>query len=161
MPFFQPNRTQPNGPFRNPSIGGGYVCSRLLRSLVLALLCAAQAFAQDPVRVVHVFVALADNQNQGIVPVPARLGNGTDPENNLYWGSAFGVKTFFARSVDWRMLGLQKNPKSGVLQRCVFKHRAANVYLVADAYQGDQIRQAILDFLGAAAGESPETIAVK
>jgi len=48
---------------------------------------------------VHVFVALADNKNQGIVPVPARLGNGQDPANNLYWGAAFGVKTFFKRAL--------------------------------------------------------------
>ena len=46
-------------------------------------------------RTVHVFVALADNEHQGIVPVPAKLGNGEDPEHNLYWGSAYGVKTFF------------------------------------------------------------------
>jgi hypothetical protein len=42
---------------------------------------------------IHVFVALADNASQGIVPVSARLGNGEDPEHNLYrWGSAFGVE---------------------------------------------------------------------
>lgn len=29
-------------------------------------------------RTVHVFVALADNQYQGIVPVPPKLGNGDD-----------------------------------------------------------------------------------
>ena len=52
--------------------------------------------AQGPAsRTVHVFVALADNQSQGIVPVPAKIGNGEDPENNLYWGSAYGIKTFF------------------------------------------------------------------
>src|SRR5687768_2778496 len=42
-------------------------------------------------RVVHVFVALCDNEYQGIVPVPARIGNGDDPDNNLYWGAAYGV----------------------------------------------------------------------
>ena len=50
------------------------------------------------VRVIHVLVALCDNANQGIVPVPARLGNGADPDSNLYWGAAFGVKTFFSKS---------------------------------------------------------------
>jgi hypothetical protein len=39
---------------------------------------------------IHVFVALADNKNQGIVPVAAILGNGEDPQHNLYWGSAYG-----------------------------------------------------------------------
>ena len=110
------------------------------------------------VRTVHVFVALADNQNQGIVPVPARLGNGLDPDHNLYWGAAAGVKTFFARSADWAPFRCTQKLKPEVLERCVFKHRKAEVYLVADAYRGDKIRQAILDFFDAAAGASPETI---
>jgi hypothetical protein len=109
-------------------------------------------------RTVHVFVALADNQHQGIVPVPAKLGNGEDPEHNLYWGSAYGVKTFFSRSSDWTVIRCGGKPKAQVLERCIFKHRATDVYLVADAYRGSEIRQAILDFFDAAAGASPETI---
>jgi hypothetical protein len=35
------------------------------------------------------------------------------------------------------------------------------VYLVADAYQGSKIRQAIMDFLEAAAGGEPESIPIK
>lgn len=107
---------------------------------------------------VHVFVALADNEHQGIIPVPPKLGNGDDPGHNLYWGAAYGVKTFFARSDAWRLLAVQQNPKPPVLERCVFRHRAQNVYLVADAYQGSQIRQAILRFLGAAEGQNDEVI---
>jgi hypothetical protein len=109
-------------------------------------------------RTVHVFVALADNQNQGIVPVPARLGNGLDASRNLYWGAAAGVRTFFAHSSDWALLNCGEKPKASVLERCVFKHRRRDVYLVADAYRGDEIRQAILDFLDAAAGSGPETV---
>ena len=76
------------------------------RSAVLACVAihcvVTAASAQDAgIRTVHVFVALADNRSQGIVPVAAKLGNGEDPERNLYWGSAYGVKTFFARSPDW------------------------------------------------------------
>jgi hypothetical protein len=134
------------------------------RALVTAVCCAAiSAFAwtQDSApRTVHVFVALADNQHQGIVPVPARLGNGDDPEHNLYWGSAYGVKTFFARSPEWLLMGCSGKPKPEVLERCVFKHRKTDTYMVADAYRGSEIRQAVLDFLDAAAGASPETINV-
>ena len=118
-----------------------------------ALLCVSTASAQEAPRVVHVFVALADNVHQGIVPVPARLANGDDPERNLYWGAGYGVKSFFARSSEWRLLASQARPKPEVLERCVFHHRTKNVVLIADAYQGSQIRQAIIDFLTAAAGE--------
>jgi len=138
---------------------------RALRSagLVWVVLClgASAALAQDsPVRTVHVFVALADNQSQGIIPVPAKIGNGDDPERNLYWGSAFGVKTFFSRSTDWERIACGLKPKVEILDRCVFKHRATNVYLVADAYRGREIRQAILDFLSSAAGDGPEIVNV-
>ena len=131
----------------------------LLVTLLLVML-AAPLFAQPP-RVVHVFVALADNEHQGIIPVPKRLGNGTDPANNLYWGAGYGVKSFFAHSADWRLLSAGSGPKLEVLERCVFQHRSQNVYLVADAYRGDLIKQAIVDFLKAAAGSNVEKIAVK
>jgi len=70
------------------------------------------------------------------------------------------VKTFFARSSDWALLSCGQKPKPEVLERCIFKHRRAEVYLVADAYRGDEIRHAILDFFDAAAGASPEKIAL-
>ncbi|MBZ5664300.1 MAG: hypothetical protein LAO30_06810 [Acidobacteriia bacterium] len=126
--------------------------------LCLCLYLNSATARDESIRTVHVFVALADNQNQGIVPVPAKLGNGLDPERNLYWGAAAGVKTFFRHSSDWTLLSCGQRPKPEVLERCLFKHREAEVYLVADAYRGDKIRQAILDFLDAAAGASPEKI---
>jgi hypothetical protein len=130
-----------------------------LIAVFLCLFISTHSRAQNPPqRTIHVFVALADNQNQGIVPVPARLGNGLDPVHNLYWGAAAGVKTFFVRSSEWTLLHCREKPKPEILERCVLKYRNAEVYLVADAYRGDEIRQAILDFFDAAAGASPETI---
>jgi hypothetical protein len=119
------------------------------------------AAQSSPPRTVHVFVALADNANQGIVPVPAKLGKGDDPEHNLYWGAAGGVKTFFIRSADWKLISQRQRPKPEILERCVFKHRTTNVYLVADAYRGDRIKQAITDFLSAAAGDHAEEVTVR
>ena len=51
---------------------------------------------------VQVIVALCDNENQGIVPVAAALGNGQDQKKNLYWGAMYGVKSFFKRSRHWK-----------------------------------------------------------
>jgi len=132
--------------------------------LVLLLFCVVTntfLAAQPAARTVHVFVALADNKNQGIVPVAASLGNGEDPARNLYWGSAYGVKTYFARSADWQLLSAGRKPKPEVLERCIFKHRTQDVYLIADAYRGSKIRQAIVDFLESAAGGGSETITVR
>jgi hypothetical protein len=119
------------------------------------------AYPADAPRVAHVFVALADNQNQGIVPVPAKLGNGRDPANNLYWGAAFGVKSYFRTSPGWELIQCGAGAKPAVLERCVFKNRESNFYLVADAYEGSQIRQAVTDFLSAAARIEKETLSVK
>ncbi|MBS1655648.1 MAG: hypothetical protein JSU05_12430, partial [Bacteroidetes bacterium] len=50
---------------------------------------AKNSFFDTTIKTIHVFVALCDNKYQGIVPVPAKIGNGQDPANNLYWGCSF------------------------------------------------------------------------
>lgn len=103
-------------------------------------------------KVIHVFVALCDNKNQGIVPVPASIGNGQNAATNLYWGCAGGVKGFFKKSASWNLVVTIKDPATNILERCVFKHNEQNAWLVADAYDGAAIKQCTLDFLTAAAG---------
>lgn len=115
---------------------------------------------QNPGKVVHVLVALCDNENQGIVPVPAFLGNGEDTGKNLYWGAGFGVRTFFSKSASWQKLAEIDNPKENVLQRIVFKNRQQNVYLVADAYRGSKMRETVDDFFAAVAGAKRENVMV-
>ena len=113
---------------------------------------------QNPGRVIHVLVALCDNENQGIVPVPAHLGNGEDTAKNLYWGAAYGVRTYFSKSANWQKVAEIDNPKENVLQRLVFKHKTQNVYLVADAYRGIKMKETVADFLAAASGERRENV---
>jgi hypothetical protein len=103
-------------------------------------------------KVAYVIVALCDNVNQGIVPVPAALGNGDDPARNLYWGARFGVKTHFGASREWRMVSAVENPAPKVLERVVYKHKTLDAYLVADAYRGAEIKQATADFFNVASG---------
>ena len=55
--------------------------------VVLLFIICNIALAKDNLRVIHAFVALCDNKNQGIVPVQEKLGNGDDAQNNLYWGA--------------------------------------------------------------------------
>lgn len=129
-------------------------------SLILLALSPAVA-ANARVRTVHVFVALADNQHQGIVPVPAKLGDGDRPASNLYWGAAFGVKTFFHNSREWELILCGTGLKPEILERCVFRYRSDLVYLIADAYRGIAIRQAVADFLSSAAGRDTQTLHLK
>jgi len=131
-----------------------------LATCVLFSLAIASVAESSP-QVVHVFVALADNQHQGIVPVPPALGNGSDAQRNLYWGAAYGVKTFFKASEEWQLISCGRGPKDVILERCLFKNRTADVFLVADAYQGSEIKSAVTDFLSAAAGKTSEEIRAK
>lgn len=112
------------------------------------------------IKTIHVYVALCDNKYQGIVPVPKKIGNGQDPFNNLYWGCGYGVKTYFKNSADWKLIRTTKD--SGyVLERCVFKSKKhANVYLIADAYDGAYIKQCTVDFLRGTAGIEKDTVQI-
>ena len=130
-----------------------------LRALLICAICACSAVSvcgQERPRVVHVFVALADNAHQGIVPVPAALGNGDDAGRNLYWGAAYGVRTYFRKSKDWKEIEVIHNPSAAILERAVFYHASGNVYLIADAYRGREIKEAIEDFFQVSAGLYPD-----
>lgn len=113
------------------------------------------------VRVAHVLVALCDNAHQGIVKVPAGIGNGQKPSTNLYWGCGYGVKTHFTRSEEWISVPCARPSTPHILDRAIWRHRDSLVYLVADAYDGRNIREATEDLLGFASGKKPERIEVE
>ncbi|MBL8000796.1 MAG: hypothetical protein JNL05_02435 [Flavobacteriales bacterium] len=128
-----------------------------MRPLLLpALLAAGLARSQPPT--IHVTVALCDNVHQGIVPVPAALGNGQDKDRNLYWGAAYGVRTWFDRSKAWERVKVPTTAPAHVLERCVWRHRATGAVLVADAWDGRYIAEATGAFLDQAGGHAPLTV---
>lgn len=102
---------------------------------------------------ISVIVSLVDNISQGIVPVPAKIGNGDDPRNNLYWGAAYGVKTFLSKADGWKNLGCEKDINETILERCQFSWKD-QLTVTADAYRGSRIDQAMLDFMQQAATPS-------
>jgi hypothetical protein len=111
-------------------------------------------------RTIHVFVALCDNKYQGIVPVPEKIGNGQDPDNNLYWGCSFGTRTWFRKSAEWKLVQVV-GKDSLRLERLIFKHSSKNYYLVADAYNGQFIEQCTREFLYGCSGQFKDTLHVK
>ena len=108
-------------------------------------------------KVIHLLVALCDNKYQGIVPVPAAIGNGQDKENNLYWGCSAGIRTYFKNSSNWKMVK-KYSIDSIRLERIIFKHSSGNYYLVADAYNGKYIQQCTIDFLKSCSGQYKDTL---
>jgi hypothetical protein len=115
------------------------------------------AYSSPLFKSIHVFVALCDNKYQGIVPVPASIGNGQDPASNLYWGCDLGLKTYFKKSNEWKLVKVEKRG-GPVLERLIFKHTSKNYYLVADAYDGKYIKQTTTDFLYSCAGQLKDTV---
>jgi hypothetical protein len=112
---------------------------------LLFICCTQNAFSES--RTIHVFVALCDNANQGIVPVPSSLGNGQDPKSNLYWGAAYGLKTFFKKSTsDWNLLQVLPANNAVILERLLFKHKTEDVYMLAEAYDGAKMETCLADY---------------
>jgi len=121
-------------------------CRRYLR-LVFAALCLGVSLACAAEKSIGVFVALADNAHQGIVPVPAAIGNGDDPERNLYWGTADGLRGVFDKSQEWRLA--EKSDRAAdadVLRLRTYRHVASGAVLHARAYRGAALERCIRDF---------------
>ena len=125
-----------------------------LRHAILLFLCCIGLTATAAPRRILVFVALCDNQHQGIIPVPQALGNGQDPKSNLYWGAQYGLRTYFDAAPTWTQTHTE-TPKNGpVLERTVYRHATEDVVLIASAYDGREIKTATTDFLRAANGNA-------
>lgn len=112
---------------------------------------------ETDVETIHIIVALCDNKYQGIVPVHESLGNGQNPKNNLYWGAGYGIKTYFKKSSEWRLLK-QSQIDSLILERLIFKHINKDFYIVADAYNGKNIKEATENFLLSSSGIIKDTL---
>ena len=120
------------------------IMTRILLILGLCLGFSTTLLAQE--KTIGVFVALADNQHQGIIPVPKTIGNGNDPERNLYWGTAEGIKGVFDKSRVWRLVEQQDTANGVVLRTRTYQHKTYPAKLIAKAYQGAAIQQATQDF---------------
>lgn len=110
-------------------------------------------------KLIHVFVALCDNEHQGIVPVPSSIGDGTKPKTNLYWGAGYGIRNFFDKKADnWTLIADLDSDNEYVLDRILFKHKDYDIYLLADAYEGEYIQDCTEDFLLSTNGQIPDTV---
>jgi hypothetical protein len=119
------------------------------------VMCSDQdTFYLKKAKTVHVHVALCDNLSQGIAPVPERIGNGNDPDQNLYWGCGYGIKRFYKNKIDdWELIQATQDSGGIIMERLVFKHKFSNTYLLADAYRGSEIQRCTEDFFKHNAGQ--------
>ena len=112
--------------------------------------------------VIHVIVLLCDNQYQRINPVPNTLGNGQNPDRNLYWGALYGVQRYLSREANWEIILREGDTDEGILERIVLFNslrrngKKTPVYIVAEAWDGREAESAVLRFLSISAGYKEE-----
>ncbi|MDB4754443.1 hypothetical protein OAF84_04095 [Akkermansiaceae bacterium] len=107
-----------------------------MKWLILFFALISQALAE---RKIEVFVCLCDNEHQAIAKVGARIGNGMDPANNLYWGCSDGLSTYFKRSKKWKLTSTKKHDEGPILITLTFKHHSGKASLIAHAFRGDKM----------------------
>lgn len=138
----------------------------LMAAVPLILVCSGQLVNASPTQeridndisagkpvIVQVSVALADNKNQWIVPVPAAIGDGQNATTNLYWGARYGLKTYMTRDAGWEIMASLETRDERIIERLVLRKeflrhgRSVPVYLVADAWDGKYINDTINQFM--------------
>ncbi|MDF1811680.1 MAG: hypothetical protein P1V20_05685 [Verrucomicrobiales bacterium] len=124
----------------------------LFPATLICFLYFYSAIAEE--KTVRVFVALCDNATQSIVKVNPRIGDGDNPDTNLYWGCSDGLPLYFKKSGMWKLVKKERDLSPAVLERATFQHSSqSGLVLVADAYRGSEMKQCLLDFMSAAADE--------
>ena len=113
--------------------------------------------------VTTIFVALCDNDAQGIVRVKnARICQGDSPDQNLYWASAGGLASVL-QAARWQRLSVEHFGQGDLAVKAVWWKRLLpggdlrargvaagfDAYIVGLGYRGARIRQAMVDYLRA------------
>lgn len=121
-----------------------------MKQLIFLLIVILKLTSYSQTKTIHVFVSLCDNEFQGIVPVPAKIGNGKDAKNNLYYGAMYGVKSYLRfKTKEWIYQKTITSTNKNIIESVLFKHKTKDLYLLADAYDGEQIKTCTEDFLKA------------
>lgn len=110
---------------------------RLFLLGLLLLQCTSPLQAQN--KKIMVFVALCDNASQGIVPVPAKIGDGNVPAQNLYWGCSDGLSGYFKSSKSWKLQPVAATNDPRILERLTFVNPTLHCELTAEAWRGSEI----------------------
>ncbi|RYD47409.1 MAG: hypothetical protein EOP85_05525 [Verrucomicrobiaceae bacterium] len=95
---------------------------------------------------VAVFVALCDNSTQGIVPVPAKIGDGNKPEANLYWGCSDGFSGCFRASKSWKLQRKEVPEDKRIFERLIYLHESGAIQVTAEAWRGSEIKACLTAF---------------
>ena len=125
-------------------IVGWVICSMLAAGAA-----AGAPLPQGEGRQVAVFVALCDNEHQGIAPVPPAIGRGDDVRGNLYWGCDEALPRVVRRAAGWqapRVVEAYDDQPPEVLQAVVSTRKDKSATLTIFAYRGECLPACLRDF---------------
>lgn len=113
--------------------------------------------------IIHVFVPLCDNDNQGIVPTSKSLGDGLNLKTNLYWAVKGSTRYDFLHDEKWTRIYNKYDVDSNILERIAFEriYNETKVFLIADAYRGDRMEETVNDFLASISNNRQDSIKIK
>ena len=115
-----------------------------MRGILHALLLVVPVWAAP--KKVAVFVALCDNASQGIIPVPAKIGDGNKPDDNLYWGCTDGFSGCFHASKAWKLQKKEVPEDKRIFERLIYLHESGDIELTAEAWRGSEIKACLTAF---------------
>lgn len=117
--------------------------------LLLRHSAAAVPLPTGPGKQVALFVALCDNEHQGIAPVPSAIGDGENPERNLYWGCGDAVPRLLRRAENkWKIQHVDDwlDKPEPVLRTIVCTRVDETLTLTAFAWRGDAMSECLRAF---------------
>jgi hypothetical protein len=121
-----------------------------------------------------IYVALCDNDAQGIVKVKSRrLCRGDEPGENLYWSAAGGLAATL-RAAHWQQVATATFAEGDLAVKSIWRKRLVpggqlrahgsrapfDAYVVGLGYRGTRIREAMMDYLRAVNGDESRAEAV-
>ena len=123
--------------------------------------------------VIQVHVPLCE---RSIIPCGNhKLGDGNNPDTNLYWSTSGGFKRWFHPRRGWKLVHTRKNPHDHILETRIWKKRISpnstwrkrgvsspfHVYVVTNAWRGTSISTAIDRYVYDLYGSQPVPIQLK
>jgi hypothetical protein len=127
--------------------------------ILVAWLCLLLPHISAAEKSIRIFVALCDNKSQGIMPVGEKIGNGDNPDANLYWGCSDGFGSYFKASKAWKVKESASEISETILRRMVLQREVDDARITAEAYRGSAIRQCVEDFEKAAGSGEYDLVA--
>lgn len=132
---------------------------RCIRALIVVVFLIGSFRLEADEKIIKVFIALCDNETQGIVKVGEKIGDGNVPDANLYWGCSDGFGSYFRRSKRWKVVDTESDDSGTIMRRMTLAHADGDLTLFAEAYRGSEMKQCMIDFEKAAAAGDFDLVA--